>query len=81
MLYLGSEYDMEVGIVPNVIGMTVAQANTELTNAGFNIKISGGAAENVEAVAVMQSYESGAELYKGNVIEVTFQVNDPDGVA
>lgn len=81
VLYLGSEYDMEVGTVPNVIGMTVAQANAALTDAGFNIKISGGAAENVEAVAVMQSYEGGAELYKGNVIEVTFQVNDPDGVA
>lgn len=80
VLYLGSEYDMEVGIVPKVIGMTVAQANAALTDAGFNIKISGGAAENIEAVAVMQSYESGAELYKGNVIEVTFQVNDPDGV-
>ena len=79
VLYLGSDYDMEVGTVPNVIGMTVAQANTELTNAGFNIKISGGAAENIQAVAVMQSYESGAELYKGNVIEVTFQVDDPDG--
>ncbi len=79
VIYLGSEYDMEVGTVPNVIGMTVAQANAAITDAGFNIKISGGAAENIQAVAVMQSYESGAELYKGNVIEVTFQVDDPDG--
>lgn len=79
VIYLGSDYEMEVGTVPNVIGMTVAQANTALTDAGFNIKISGGAAENVQAVAVMQSYEGGAELYKGNVVEVTFQVDDPDG--
>lgn len=79
VIYLGSDYDMEVGTVPNVIGMTVAQANTAIADAGFNIKISGGAAENIQAVAVMQSYQSGAELYKGNVIEVTFQVDDPDG--
>lgn len=79
VIYLGSDYDMEVGIVPNVIGMTVAQANTAIADAGFNIKISGGAAENIQAVAVMQSYQGGAELYKGNVIEVTFQVDDPDG--
>ena len=79
VIYLGSDYDMEVGVVPNVIGMTVAQANTAIADAGFNIKISGGAAENIQAVAVMQSYQGGAELYKGNVIEVTFQVDDPDG--
>ena len=56
--------------------MTVSQANNEITNAGFNIKIEGGAAENSSALAVDQDLAPGTEVYKGNVITVTFQVNN-----
>ena len=73
--YLGDDLDLEVGTVPDVIGMTVSQANAAITNAGFNIKIEGGAAENASALATAQSVAAGTEAYKGNVIEVTFQVN------
>lgn len=75
VLYLGTEYDIETGIVPDVTGMTVDQANNALANAGFNIRIEGGAAENASAVAVQQSIAGGTEAYKGNVVNVTFQVN------
>lgn len=77
VLYLGSadSYELQASVVPNVIGMTVEQANEAITNAGYNIKISGGAAENSKAIAVAQSIAEGVEAYKGNVIEVTFQVN------
>lgn len=75
VLYLGEDPEFETAIVPNVIDMTVEEANEAITNAGFNIKISGGAAENPNAVAVSQSIYPDAEAYKGNVIEVTFQVN------
>lgn len=75
VLYLGNEYDLESGVIPNVTGMTVSQANETITNAGFNIKISGGAAENANAVASTQYPTGGTDAYKGNVVEVTFQVN------
>ncbi len=75
VLYLGNELELETGIVPDVLGMTVEQANEAIVNAGFNIKISGGAAENASAVATVQSIGGGTEAYKGNVIEVMFQVN------
>jgi len=77
VLYLGSadSYELEASVVPDVLDMTVEQANEALTNAGFNIKISGGAAENANAVAVEQSLAAGTDAYKGNVVEVTFQVN------
>lgn len=75
VLYLGSDTELETGVVPDVIGMTVEQANEAIVNAGFNIKISGGAAENSSAVATTQSTGGGAEAYKGSVIEVMFQVN------
>ncbi len=75
VLYLGNDPQYEMSVVPDVFNMTVEQANEAITNAGFNIKISGGAAENPNAVAVSQSVASGVEAYKGNVVEVTFQVN------
>ena len=75
VLYLGNEYDLESAVIPDVTGMTVSQANEAITNAGFNIKISGGAAENANAVASAQYPVGGTDGYKGNVVEVTFQVN------
>lgn len=75
VLYCG-DVEAELGTVPNVIGMSVAQANDAIINAGFNIKITGGAAQNASAVATSQSYPEGDTLYKGSVIEVVFQTND-----
>ncbi|MCM1165026.1 MAG: penicillin-binding transpeptidase domain-containing protein [Lachnospiraceae bacterium] len=74
VLYIGDE-ELETGTVPNVLGMSVSAANEAITDAGFNIKILGGAAENADAVATMQNYSEGQTLYKGSVIEVTFQAN------
>ena len=74
MLYFGTN-EYESGVMPDVTGMTVAQANEAITNAGFNIKITGGAADNANAVATSQYPVGGTEAYKGNVVEVTFQVN------
>lgn len=66
-------------IVPDVIGMTVSEANIALTNAGLNIRLSGGAVDNANATASLQSVEAGEEAYKGTVVEVTFIVNDETG--
>lgn len=80
MLYMGdiplSDYRMST--VPNVIGMTVEEANKALSNAGLNISISG-AATGSEAKAVSQSVNSGLLVYRGTVIEVNFLVNNETG--
>lgn len=80
MLYMGdiplSDYRMST--VPNVIGMTVEEANKALGNAGLNISISG-AATGSEAKAVSQSVNSGLSVYRGTVIEVNFLVNNETG--
>lgn len=72
VLYFG-DAKTETGSVPNVIGKSAAEANEIITNAGFNIKITGGAAQNVNAVAVSQSYVPGLVINKGAVIEVEFR--------
>ena len=71
--------EKETATVPNVIGMTVEQANAAITSAGFNISLSGGAIENEKAKAVSQSIEAGEEAYRGAVVEVTFFLNDETG--
>ena len=80
MLYMGdiplSDYRMST--VPNVIGMTVEQANKALSEAGLNISITG-AATGSEAKAVSQSVNSGLVVYRGSVIEVNFLVNNETG--
>ncbi|MCH5199544.1 MAG: PASTA domain-containing protein [Oscillospiraceae bacterium] len=65
--------------VPNVIGMTVEQANAAITSAGLNISLSGGAILNDKAKAVTQSIDPDTVVYKGTVIEVKFILNDETG--
>lgn len=80
MLYMGdiplSDYRMST--VPNVIGMTVEEANKALSEAGLNISITG-AATGSEAKAISQSVNSGLVVYRGSVIEVNFLVNNETG--
>ncbi len=75
ILYLDSEQEPETGKIPNVIGKNAEEANKAITDAGFNIKIIGGAAQNADAVAVEQSVAAGTEAEKGSVVAVTFQYN------
>lgn len=75
VLYIGSDVELESGVIPDVTDMTVSQANEAIVNAGFNIKISGGAADNPNATASAQYPLGGTDAYLGNVVEVTFQVN------
>lgn len=74
VVYLG-DAQTEYGTVPDVIGKSAAEANELITNAGFNIKLSGGAAANSDATATSQSLIAGGTFPKGSVIEVTFQAS------
>ena len=74
VVYLG-DAETEYGTVPDVLGKSAAEANEAITNAGFNIKLSGGAAANLDATATAQSWVPGAYIAKGTVIEVTFQAS------
>lgn len=79
IVYMDDDSNKLTTTVPNVIGMTVEQANTAMTNAGLNIRLSGGAVGNAAAKATSQSIEEGRTVNKGTVVEVTFIVNDETG--
>ncbi len=70
----------EMVTVPNVIGLSVTQANTAITNAGLNIKLSGGAINNAAATASTQSVNAGEKVRRGTIIDVMFLVQENDGV-
>ncbi|MBD5081310.1 MAG: PASTA domain-containing protein [Ruminococcaceae bacterium] len=71
--------EKKTALVPNVVGMTVDQANNALTSAGLNISLSGGAVENDKAKAISQSVEAGSVANKGTVVRVEFIVDDETG--
>ncbi len=60
-------------VVPNVVGMSAAEANKALINAGFNIKVIG-AKDYLKSnkTVIEQSCVAGAELPHGTVVVIRF---------
>jgi stage V sporulation protein D (sporulation-specific penicillin-binding protein) len=67
--------ELAVAVVPDVVGMSVANANLVITNAGLNIRLSGGAVSNQYATAREMSIPPGTVVSKGTVIEVQVAVD------
>lgn len=78
VVYL-SEQDKQYATVPNVYGKSVSEANSLITNAGLNIKLSGGAVYNERAKAQYMSVEAGETVPLGTVVEVSFVIDDETG--
>mgnify|MGYP004618601615 CR=1 FL=1 len=75
LLYMGEEKPDTAVVVPNVVGKSAEAANTELTNAGLIMKISGATGSNSGTVrAISQSVSAGSEVKAGTV--VTVQLGD-----
>lgn len=70
LLYTSESQGNAAVEVPNVIGMTPAQAEETLTAAGFNCKFSGSG--EGDYYAVKQSPEGGAAAMPGTVVSVSF---------
>ena len=79
ILYLGEEKPTALCTVPQVVGMTAAQANQALTNAGLIMKVTGTtdtSSGNVKAMT--QSAAAGTELAAGSVVTVRFGSQSAD---
>ncbi|MBE6551079.1 MAG: PASTA domain-containing protein [Ruminococcaceae bacterium] len=74
VLYTNNIAPEETVRVPNVIGLTAAAANKELTNAGLNIAIVDSTFDKLEgAIAIKQSIDSNEKVVPGTVISVEFR--------
>ena len=69
ILYTSEMTAEKTAIVPNILGMTAAQANKALADAGFNIHLEG-ALNGSGAIVMSQSIEAGTSAPKGTVITV-----------
>jgi stage V sporulation protein D (sporulation-specific penicillin-binding protein) len=69
ILYTSETAAEKNAVVPNIMGMTAAQANKALANAGFNIHLEG-ALNGSGAVVMYQSIEAGSLAPKGTVVTV-----------
>ncbi|MGM9618593.1 MAG: PASTA domain-containing protein, partial [Oscillospiraceae bacterium] len=74
VLYCGAEKSDEPCTVPNVIGMTAAQANKAITNAGLIMKVTG-ASNKGSVYAIQQSLTAGSQVSAGTVVTVQFGDN------
>ena len=73
VLYLGEEKNDGLRTVPNVIGMTAAEANQALTNAGLIMRVAGATSTDSGNVrAISQDRGEGTELAPGSVVTVRF---------
>lgn len=76
---LYTEYDREaMSIVPNVINLSLEEANNKLTAAGLNYSATG-ASLRMDAVVLEQSIAAGESVPKGTVVKLTFAVYDQSG--
>lgn len=57
-------------VVPNVVGMTIEEANKIITNSGLNIRIKNSAISGKSATVISQSLTSGSAVEKNSIIEL-----------
>ena len=73
LLYLGEEKPDTPATMPEVVGMTAAEANQAITNAGLIMKVTGATSSSSGNVrAIYQSAAAGTQLERGSVVTVQF---------
>ncbi|MBQ9938065.1 MAG: PASTA domain-containing protein [Oscillospiraceae bacterium] len=78
ILYTEEGDAVEEGVVPNVVGLNVKDANDMLAAAGFSMEIIAEDPEADNLVAVAQTPEGDTALAEGNVVAVEFEVKKED---
>ena len=78
ILYMGAEKSTELAVVPNVVGMTPAETNRALVNAGLILKSTGAAGES-GIKAISQSIPPESQVAQGTV--VTVQMGQTSSIA
>lgn len=79
ILYTEENTEPEVVEVPNLVGLSAAEANTALTQLGLNIVTMGASSDNADAKVQFQSEPAGTSVEVGTVINLTMSINDQSG--
>lgn len=79
ILYTDSTVEQTTVTVPDVVGLSGAQANRTILNAGLNIRVDGEKIENQGSVAISQNPPAGTQVDLGTVVTVTFATKNVEG--
>ena len=71
VLYMGEQVPTDQVQVPNVVGLTLAQAQKKMTEAGLYLKASGASGYST-STAYEQEVAAGTSVDRGTAIEVRF---------
>ncbi len=74
ILYTETDNKNTTSTVPNLIGLSISQANEKAVNSGYNIKISGASLDS-DVVSYRQSVDEGTKAELGSTITVYFKTN------
>ncbi len=72
LIYTENQAEELMATVPNVVGMSGQEANKTITNAGFNIKLTGASILQTGVIAYSQDVMPGTEIEQGSVITIEF---------
>jgi len=76
VVYTEENAQRETATVPNLVGLTMAEANRVAVNAGFNIKIAGITQGSDAVLSYKQSVPANTEAETGTVITVYFSSSE-----
>ncbi len=79
LLYTEETTDREMMTVPDVMGLSVSQAEARLEAAGLNASRGSSVLTSTAAVVDTQSVLPGTEIEKGTVVTISFSVTIADG--
>ena len=76
ILYTDEDFTQETVAVPNLVGKSLSEVNTTLTNLGLNILVSSGNPKREGSVVTSQNWGEGSVVPKGTLIDLIFQSDD-----
>lgn len=72
VLYTETDTTETTSTVPNLLGLSISEANQRAVNSGYNIRISGASLDS-QVVSYRQSVEEGTQVALGSTITVYFK--------
>ncbi len=75
VLYTDDNQSNQTTVVPDLVGLSISQANKIAVAAGLNIKISGNSLKSSELLSFKQSLQAGSTVEYGQTVTVYFRSN------
>ena len=79
MILYTENFENKMISVPNLLGLSQAEANNVLAGCGLNLSVENSGVQSQKAKAVSQSPSPGESVLRGAVVSVEFLTDDETG--